>query len=98
MDLQTRGGFLSTISYYFNSKTTLNDANNEFSNSFHLLSAKAGFQKQFKLYNIKLVAGVENILDQTYSLGNDLNAFAGRYFNASPGRNYYATISFQHLR
>jgi iron complex outermembrane recepter protein len=68
------------------------------SKAFHLLSAKAGYQKQIKSYNIKLVAGVENILDQTYSLGNDLNAFGGRYFNASPRRNYYATISLQHSR
>lgn len=95
-NIQTKAGLLSTISYYYNSKTTLTDANNEFGNSFNLLSAKAGFQKQLKSYNIKLVAGVENILDQTYSLGNDLNAFGGRYFNASPGRNYYATLSFQY--
>ncbi|MDZ7647700.1 MAG: hypothetical protein U5K54_11265 [Cytophagales bacterium] len=41
---------------------------------------------------IEIFAGADNLLDQTYSLGNDLNAFGGRYFNAAPARNYYAGI------
>jgi iron complex outermembrane recepter protein len=29
-------------------------------------------------------------LDETYSLGNDLNAFGGRFFNAAAPRNFFA--------
>jgi iron complex outermembrane receptor protein len=39
--------------------------------------------------------GADNLLNETYSLGNDINAAAGRYYNAAPQRNYYAGISFQ---
>ena len=37
-----------------------------------------------------MYGGVENATDRRYSLGNDLNAFGGRYFQPAPGRNYYA--------
>jgi iron complex outermembrane receptor protein len=37
-------------------------------------------------------AGIDNLLNQKYSLGNDLNAVGGRYFNAAPGRNYFAGV------
>jgi iron complex outermembrane receptor protein len=33
--------------------------------------------------------GADNILNETYSLGNDLNALGGRYFNPAPKRNYF---------
>jgi len=31
-----------------------------------------------------------------YSLGNDINAFGGRYYNAAPGANYSAGISIRY--
>jgi hypothetical protein len=38
---------------------------------------------------------VENLLNETYSLGNDINTAAGRFYNAAPGVNYLAGVSFQ---
>jgi iron complex outermembrane receptor protein len=38
---------------------------------------------------------VENLLDQKYSLGNDINGFGGRYYNAAAGRSYYASLVLQ---
>ena len=46
-------------------------------------------------YGLDVFAGVDNLLDLTYSLGNDINAFGGRYYNAAPKRNFYAGLSFQ---
>ncbi|MBL0337036.1 MAG: TonB-dependent receptor [Chitinophagaceae bacterium] len=43
---------------------------------------------------LNLYAGVENLLDETYSLGNDINAAAGRYYNAAAGRSFYAGVVF----
>ena len=43
-----------------------------------------------------LFAGVDNAFDVTYSLGNDINATGGRYFNAAPGVNYYGGVSFRY--
>ena len=51
---------------------------------------RAGFKGKFKQgTNFELFLGVENLLDVTYSLGNDLNAFGRRYFQPAPGINYY---------
>ena len=47
---------------------------------------------------INLFTGIDNLLDETYSLGNDINAAGGRYYNAAPKRNYYAGLSFEFSR
>jgi iron complex outermembrane recepter protein len=31
-------------------------------------------------------------LNETYSLGNDLNVFGGRFYQPSPTRNYYLGV------
>jgi iron complex outermembrane recepter protein len=34
----------------------------------------------------------DNLLDQAYSLGYDLNAVGGRYYNAAPRRSWSAGL------
>jgi iron complex outermembrane receptor protein len=41
---------------------------------------------------LELYSGVDNLLDESYSLGNDLNAFGGRFFQPAPGRNWYGGL------
>jgi iron complex outermembrane receptor protein len=95
-DLLMKSGWLGTISYYFSGKIPLNDANNEYASAYHLLSGKAGYQLWLKnKCRLKIFAGVENLLNSNYSLGNDINGFGGRYYNAAPARNYYAAIVLQ---
>ena len=99
IDLSTHSGLRATITYYYNNRTPLNDANTAFAEAFHLIGAKAGYQKWFnQKYRFKLVAGVENLFDERYSLGNDINGFNGRYYNVAPGRNYFVSLIFQWLR
>jgi iron complex outermembrane receptor protein len=43
---------------------------------------------------MEIFAGAGNIFNTKYSLGNDINAAAGRYYNAAPGVNYFAGIAF----
>jgi iron complex outermembrane recepter protein len=97
-DLQGTGGLLASITYYFSDKIPLNDLNEAYASSFHLIGFRAGFEKLLKgKSRLKLVSGVENILNEKYSLGNDVNGFGGRFFNAAPGRNYYASMIIQIL-
>lgn len=51
-----------------------------------------------KQYKFNFYAGADNLLDETYSLGNDINAAANRFYNAAPKRNYYAGLSFQWIK
>lgn len=71
----------------------LNDANTAFTQPYLLLGARAGWNTLLQQrHRLEVFAGIDNALDETYSLGNDLNAFGGRYYNAAMPRNYYAGI------
>lgn len=80
--------------YNYTSSVTLNDANSIFAAQYHLLQAKAGWQFSVKdKGKFEIYGGADNLLNQKYSLGNDLNAIGGRYFNPAPPRNYYIGFS-----
>jgi iron complex outermembrane receptor protein len=85
--------FLLHGNYYYNSPVPLNDLNSEYGKEMHSLSGRLGYQLQQGKYAFALSAGVDNIMDQRYSLGYDINAAAGRYYNAAPGRNYFIQIA-----
>ena len=42
--------------------------------------------------------GIDNAFDKVYSLGNDLNAIGGRYYNAAAPRNFYVGLKFALVR
>jgi iron complex outermembrane receptor protein len=83
----------ATVSYLFNSEIALNDANSQYAKAYHLLGAKAMY-KLGSRHTTQLFAGADNLLNQTYSLGNDINGFGGRYYNAAPTINIYFGINF----
>jgi iron complex outermembrane recepter protein len=95
-DVQLKNGWHSNISWYYSSSLFLNDANSAEAAPFHLLGWRIGKKQSFgDRYKLHLFAGVDNLLNETYSLGNDINAAAGRFYNAAPERNYYAGISIE---
>jgi len=96
LDLQTTVGLYANLTYYYSDKIAVTDANNEFADAYSLLGMRIGYKKEFAgKYLIDVFAGGDNLLDETYSLGNDINGFGGRYYNAAMGRNYYAGISLR---
>ena len=55
----------------------------------------AGWRKPVsKKISLDLFAGVDNLFDARYSLGNDINATGGRYYNTAAGVNYFAGLAF----
>lgn len=89
-------GFTLYVQYNHTSMIPLNDANTVYANAYHLLQSKIGWNKKIAgNHSIELYAGGDNLLNQQYSLGNDLNAFGGRYFNAAPVRNYYGGMAYR---
>jgi iron complex outermembrane receptor protein len=94
LDISTKTGIYINLTYYYSDPIPLNDANTEFASSFNLLGTRIGWKKDLKKKNkLELFAGIDNAFDVTYSLGNDINAAGGRYYNAAPGRNYYGGVS-----
>lgn len=97
LDLTTRIGLYSNITYYYSDPVALNDANSDHASGYHLLGARLGFKKDLdKKIRAQVFAGADNLFNTRYSLGNDINAAGGRYYNAAAGRNYYAGISLQY--
>ncbi|HEY0059194.1 MAG TPA: TonB-dependent receptor, partial [Flavisolibacter sp.] len=92
--LTAANGLLIGLSYLYNDKAPLTDANNVYSSAFSLLGARIGYERMMNTHwSARVVIGADNLLDEDYSLGNDINGFGGRYFNAAPGRNYYVTLA-----
>jgi iron complex outermembrane receptor protein len=91
LDFRFKKNFYLFAQHNYTSKIALNDANSVFSKSFNLVHFKAGWRtsKPGKPV-LDVFAGIDNLLDETFSLGNDLNAFGGRFFNAAAPRNFFA--------
>ncbi len=94
-DVQFKKGFYFNANFYAASRIFLNDANTAVANSYQLLGSRIGWKRPgVPKTKYSIYVGADNLLDQVYSLGNDINAAGGRYYNAAPRRNYYAGISF----
>jgi iron complex outermembrane receptor protein len=82
--------FYCHLTANFVDKIPLNDANTFYSADYLLLGSRFGFKQPLsEKTTIEIFIGVDNALDQRYSLGNDLNANGNRYFNAAAPRNYF---------
>jgi len=97
IDISTKIGIYTNVNYYYSDAIPLNDSNTDIASSFHLLGARLGFRKSFgEVFRLDLFGSVDNILNTTYSLGNDINAAVGRYYNAAPGINYSGGVSLRY--
>lgn len=94
LDIVTKPGFYSNLTYSYSDPIALNDANSAFASSYNLLGERLGWRKNInKKMLLDLFIGGDNLFDITYSLGNDINAAGGRYYNAAPGRNFFGGVS-----
>ncbi|HEY4149770.1 MAG TPA: TonB-dependent receptor, partial [Chitinophagaceae bacterium] len=97
-DLQSAKGYYINTTWYSSAKIYLDDANSAVAAPYHLLGARLGWKGAVR-HNMKLnlYVGADNLLNENYSLGDDINATGGRYYNPAAGRNYYVGLSFQGL-
>ena len=90
---------METKNFYFNMQYTetsalpLDDANDENSDAYHLLQAKLGKHFSVQKSHAHVYAGVDNLLNECYSLGNDINAASRRFYNPAAKRNFYMGIN-----
>lgn len=83
-------GFYADFSFNYTDEIPLNDANTVFGESYQLVRATLGWQGRVAdRVGLQLYVGSDNLLDQTFSLGNDLNPqFGNRFFQPAPGRSW----------
>lgn len=89
IDWQPAQGFYAHATATYSDRIPLNDANTAWAPDFYVFALRTGYQSKVGRLPFDVFAGADNLLDRRYSLGNDLNAVGGRYFNAAAGRSWY---------
>lgn len=91
INLESKVGFYTAVSHYFADKTPLNDSNTVYSRSHNIVKATVGIKSTIKKvleFDIYLTA--DNLLNEKYSLGYDINAFGNRFYQPAPPQNWFA--------
>ena len=90
LDFSERLGFYLHPSLSHQARVVLNDANTEEAAGYWVFAARGGWRRTLAGHlTVDLYAGLDNATNRRYSLGNDLNACGGRYFQPAPGRAAY---------
>ena len=82
-------GVYTNITINFVDKIPLNDANTAYSDAYTLVGLRLGYRNKSGSGPFEFFGGVDNLLNEKYSLGNDFNAVGARYYNTAAGRNFY---------
>jgi iron complex outermembrane receptor protein len=91
LDVNTRIRLDGHVTWQRTSEIALNDANTAYGTPYNLLGVRFSWYTPLgRKLRLTLSAGGDNLLDETYSLGNDINAVGDRFYNVAPGRNFYA--------
>lgn len=93
--LQATGssGWYAHFFHNFTDEMPLDDANTVNSEAYHLVKTKIGWQGELSgRFVLDVHLGMDNLLDEQYSLGYDINAFGNRYFQPAPERNWFGRV------
>ncbi|GGH68145.1 iron complex outermembrane receptor protein [Filimonas zeae] len=93
LDITLPQGWFANITLNATSRLPLADDNSVYAAGYQLLQAKLGYTHRMKSVQWTLFAAGDNLLNQLYSLGNDINALGGRYYNPAPSRNFSAGLA-----
>lgn len=90
LDFELREHLYGHATFNYTSSLPLDDANSVYAESYTLVGFKLGYKfPMSKKLRLDFFMGADNLLNEQYSLGNDLNAAGSRFFNTAPGRNYF---------
>lgn len=79
--------FYLNVNLNYTGNIPLNDANSTKAAPYRLWQSKLGWKGSLGKKSLELFVLFDNLTNEQYSLGNDLNAFGGRFFNPAPTRN-----------
>ena len=91
-DIALRAGLYLHATGTYTDRIPLDDANTAYADSYMLIGGKLGYKKTWNQLTLDVFTGIDNALDERYSLGNDLNAVGARYYNTAMPVNYYAGV------
>lgn len=91
-NITTRNGWQFQVQLNYTDRIPLNDANTAYADAYRLLQAGIAKNWQHDQYSIQWFLNGDNLLNERYSLGNDLNAAGNRFYNAAPSVNFNTGI------
>lgn len=91
-DITTKPGLYANLTWFYSDPIALNDANTDIASSYNLFGGRIGWRKTYRKTTLDIFAGADNLFNIRYSLGNDINAAGGRYYNTAPGTAYFVGI------
>ncbi|AII50732.1 TonB-dependent receptor family protein [Hymenobacter sp. APR13] len=92
LDFTQQLGFYLSPTASHQARIFLNDANTEAAPGYWVFGTRGGWRRTLGRLELDVFGGLDNATNRRYSLGNDLNAFGGRYFQAAPTRNGYGGV------
>lgn len=98
LDVSSRVGLDAHLTWQHTDRIALNDANSEYAAPYDLLGARISYHKKLGARTrLTLSVTGDNLLNEKYSLGDDINAVGGRYYNAAPRANIAVNAGFGFL-
>lgn len=91
-NITTRNGWQFQVQLNYTDRIPLNDANTAYADAYRLLQAGIAKNWQHDQYSIQWFLNGDNLLNERYSLGNDINAVGNRFYNAAPSVNFNTGI------
>ena len=92
IDFTPSSGFNFQLTTTYCGTLPLDDRNTVFAGEYWVFGIRTGYRSKSERYPLEVMAGVDNLTNRQYSAGHDLNAAGGRFYNAAPGRSFYAGI------
>ncbi len=86
------------VNHYWNDRAPLTNDNLYWSESYHLINTRLDLnliQSPSKHFVVGTYVGINNVLDEEYTSFLQVNAPFNRFFNPSPGRNFFFGFSLK---
>jgi iron complex outermembrane recepter protein len=94
VSVQLQNGLCIQANVVYASKMFLNDANTVTAEAYTILTSKINYPLIHKAaYKIEMYLNADNILNQNYSLGFDINAVNNRFYNPAAKINFAAGVA-----
>lgn len=97
LSFETAPGLYGNFSFTFTDEIPLRDDNTVYSESYTLVQTKIGYKASlFKKLNADVYVGIDNLLNERYSLGFDTNARFGRHYQPAAERNWFVGVKLNY--
>jgi iron complex outermembrane receptor protein len=96
LDMAAAHGLQAHLSWQHAAAIPLNDANSVEAAPYDLVGCRLSWTKPVTGgVSLLVSASGDNLLNETYSLGDDINAAAGRYYNVAAPANFYGSLQIK---